>query len=244
MEEKETKSGREIATEEFGTAATKLSELLAAQGYEPLQSIFPDSTMRAIIELINKAKNYFAEYSTTLSTGDRSRKIGTGIKNLGFIEASYASAGANPKFLPSYLSLSAFTESNDDFIRKRTLNMVLQQFEKEVSDSMLDAGDIDYRHALDYYNTLKTASHQRIPGAETEFKMLSAYFKKTKPSTSDPTAAEVERDVRSLLHGTKEGRVVIENERPSVSEGKRKIVDEVHSEHLSVRESEDIEGKG
>ncbi|GHT76481.1 hypothetical protein FACS189413_02350 [Bacteroidia bacterium] len=65
--------------------------------------VFPDSTMRAIINFINQAKGYFAAYGETLTPAERGRKIEAGVRNIGFIEAGYASAKANPLFVSSYL---------------------------------------------------------------------------------------------------------------------------------------------
>jgi hypothetical protein len=100
---------------------------------------------------------------------------------------------------------------------------------------MLLASDAAYRDVLEYYNSVKEASRQRVPGAEAEYKLLSKYFKKSKPSKDAPTEAQIERDVRSLLHGTKEGRIVVENENPDLSGGKLRLVDETHSEHAAVK---------
>ncbi|MDR0349832.1 MAG: hypothetical protein LBH90_10140, partial [Tannerella sp.] len=67
--------------------------------------------------------------------------------------------------------------------------------------------------------------------------LLSAYFKKGKSTKEDsaPTEAQIERDIRSLLHGTKEGRIVVENENADLSGGKRRLVDETHSGHTAVK---------
>jgi hypothetical protein len=163
--------------------------------------------------------------------------VGGGIKNLGFIETAYESASANPQFIPPYLNMTEYGDAVQDFTRKRTLFTTLQQFVQQVSDSMLLASDAAYRDALEYYNSIKDAARQRVPGAEAEYKLLSKYFKKSKSSkdSNAPTEAQIERDVRSLLHGTKEGRIVVENENPDLSGGKRKLVDETHSEHAAVK---------
>jgi hypothetical protein len=50
----------------------------------------------------------------------------------------------------------------------------------------------------------------------------------SRSSAAEPTEKQIERDVRGLLSGTKEGRVTIENENPDTSGGHRHVVDEVH----------------
>ena len=57
-------------------------------------------------------------------------------------------------------------------------------------------------------------------------KLLQPYFKRPHKMSAEPTEKQLEKDIHSLLHGTKDGKIVIENERPTVSKGKRVIVDE------------------
>jgi hypothetical protein len=47
-----------------------------------------------------------------------------------------------------------------------------------------------------------------------------------------------------LLHGTKEGKIVIENENPSKSGGVRTVVDRTHPDDGTVRETAINESKG
>jgi hypothetical protein len=202
-------------------------------------------TLKDIVELIHDAETLFAPFASTFTPKDRTRLVGGGIKNLGFIETANESARNNPRFVPPYLNMTEYNESLLDFTRKRTLATLLQQFAQQVADSMLLASDAAYHSALEYYSSVKEAARQRVPGAEAEYALLSKYFKKSKPSKEGdaPTEAQIERDVRSLLHGTKEGRIVVENEHPDLSGGKRRLVDETHSGHTAVRTVTEEEGK-
>jgi hypothetical protein len=193
------------------------------------------TALAALLDLLSLMEETFEDYSNTFTTRDRTRLVGGGIRNFGFIETAYKSAAANAKFRPPYLDIKEYEKVVQDFSFKRTLLTQVQQFEQQVADSMLMASDISYHFSLEYYNSVKEAAKQRIPGAEAEYNLLAKYFKKGKPSKDDstPTEAQIERDVAGLLHGTKEGRIVIENENPDLSGGKRKVVDETHSEHAA-----------
>jgi hypothetical protein len=149
----------------------------------------------------------------------------------------------NPQLLPGYMPASKFREDIDDFTRKQRLYLAAEQFAREVWDSMLVSGDNAYRDALDYYNSVKEASRRHIPGAESEYERLKSYFKKSKPLHDEPTEMEVERDVRALLHGTKEDRVVVENTLPEASATERKVTDAVHSGHIAVKETIEAQAK-
>jgi len=46
----------------------------------------------------------------------------------------------------------------------------------------------------------------------------------------------VERDLKALLHGKKDGEIIIRNERPHLVGGKHEIIDDVHSGRTAVKE--------
>jgi hypothetical protein len=237
----ETKSTTLAAAEKELEAA--IAKYAAAVEAEPQaqSAFFPESTMEAIINLINQSKIAFAPYDHSLAPADRKRLIGTRLKNLGFIRQAYINATANPLLVPPYLKIETFKTGIDDFSRKRNLDTVLKQFELQVSDSMLVASDVAYHNALGYYNAVKEATRLRVSGAEAAYNVLKDYFKRNRQASGKPTESEIERDVRSLLHGTKSGRIVIENEQPVVSGGEHRVVDEVHSHHIAFKE--DLEEK-
>ena len=56
-----------------------------------------------------------------------------------------------------------------------------------------------------------------------------------------PTQKKVKRDVDALLHGRKDGKVVIKNVKPKVSGGKREVIDETFNDRASFKETEEGE---
>lgn len=194
-----------------------------------------------LIELVDSAKELFADNAVTLTPTERQRLIASNVRNIGFIQASYLSAEGHPSFLPSYLPMSAYTANKDDFERKRALWTTANDFAQEISDSMLEASDVVYRDSLAYYNTVKEAVKQKIAGAEGEFNLLKTYFARSKSSSSDtePTKAQAERDARSLLHGTKEGKIVIENDISTAKKAHLAVRDNVHSPNEVIEKTVD-----
>jgi hypothetical protein len=147
-------------------------------------------TLAEIVDLIHDAEILFKPYANTFTSKDRTRMIGTGIKNFGFIETAHESAENNPQFIPPYQDMTEFGESISDSIHKRKLLTLLQQFAQQVSDSMLLVGDVAYHNALEYYNSVKEAARQRVPGAEAEYTLLSKYFKRSKHSSKDGNTSD------------------------------------------------------
>jgi hypothetical protein len=192
----ETENTTVTAAEEALNAA--IANMSAALAAEPraASAVFPDSTMRAIINLVNQAKTYFANYDTPLTATDRRRLFGTGFKYTGFIEAACEGAEVNPHLLPAYMPVTRFKEDLEDYTRKHSLYLITDQFSREVWDSLLSSGDNACRDALDYYNSVKEASRRRVTGAEAEYLRLKTFFKKSKPHSNQPTETEVARRPR------------------------------------------------
>jgi hypothetical protein len=226
---------RQITAERVAAAAAD------AESDAKAQRALSAATAAAITGLLNDAAELFAEFGATFTPTDRERLISVGLKNFGFIQTAYTQAQANPALVPGYLSMAEFKGAMEDLERKRTLLTLVEQLGKTVSDSMLADSDSAFRDALDFYNYVKTAARQRVNGAETVYALLRPYFKHSRPSSAEPTEQQVERDVRGLLSGTKEGRVTVENENPDTSGGHRHVVDEVHP--ADVRTDYRTEGK-
>jgi hypothetical protein len=54
-----------------------------------------------------------------------------------------------------------------------------------------------------------------------------------------PTEKKIKRDVDALLHGRKDGEVIIKNIRPKTSRGTHEVIDETFTGTASFKESEE-----
>jgi len=84
-----------------------------------------------------------------------------------------------------------------------------------------------------YYNSVRDAARRNVPGAQELFNILELFFRRGRISDGEPTEPELERDFRALLHGHKDGKIVIENERPHMEGGKHVVVDETHKDRFN-----------
>ncbi|MDR0873144.1 MAG: hypothetical protein LBN27_06700 [Prevotellaceae bacterium] len=190
--------------------------------------------MQQIIAEVEDALKKFGVYENTYSPDERMRLVSVGIKNFGFLQTAYDSAQMNPALVPSFLDMGMYAWTIDDYRRKRALFDLLQNFMRIAQDSMIASGDEAYHYSLMYYNYVREAARQKVAVAEGVYNQLSPYFKKSKSKkgNEEPTQAQVERDVRALLHGTKDGKIVIENETPAALAGKHKVLDEIQTGHV------------
>jgi hypothetical protein len=98
-----------------------------------------------------------------------------------------------------------------------------------------------YTDALEYYSQVQDAARRRVDSAESIYNELHGFFRSHGNRHRDePTEAEVERDVKALLKGKKDGKVVVENIKPKMTGGKHKVIDETFKvPEIALRSSVD-----
>jgi hypothetical protein len=193
----------------------------------------PD-TFPELLPVFVEALNYMLETFTDISHHDldateRARKIGTGIRNYGFLRRAFELAEAYPQFLTGDVSVEEFRHYADIVGALRTVIAVLRQFERVVTDSLLYYGDTAFRFALDFYSIARRRAERGDAAGVIVFNALRPFFRRGRLiDDENPTIPEIESDVDALLHGRKDGRIVIEHESPRKTKGTHVVVDDVH----------------
>jgi hypothetical protein len=178
-----------------------------------------------------------ADIDSNMTGRERLRLFGVKSRNYGFITKAYEIARDNPKFAPSNFSMSEMKDTISVLEEVRHLFMVVEQLRQVVDDYLLLTCDNAYRDALRVYGNLREQSRARVAGAEALFKELLQYFTLHRPDEAEPTEHELERDFRSLIHGRKDGEIIVENVSPHAAEGIHKVIDNVHTGHVAIKET-------
>jgi hypothetical protein len=181
------------------------------------------------------------EFAAHMRALDRKRLNGIGIKRQGFTERAFMLAQENPEFLPHWLTLEKFSDDMAQFTGLRNLLDLSKQIEELLWNLTIQASDMAYTDALEFYSQIQDAARRRIDAAESPYAELHGFFRHGRRTADDPTEAEVERDIHSLLKGRKDGKVVIENISPKTSGGKRKVIDETFKDTAQFKETEEGE---
>jgi hypothetical protein len=200
------------------------------------ERLIPMADIQTIMDLLTEAEDIFSSYAHPLTPVERRRLNGTSYKRYGFIAQCFAYVQQHPDLKPSYLKLD---DDFRDYERIRGVYEYLQQFESVVYDAMLYASNEAYNGALAYYSYIREAARQHVPGAEAIYHSLKAFFAShgAHATAGEPTEEQIERDVKSLLHGTKEGKIVIENEIPVQEKARREVFDSVHKPDRAIDET-------
>jgi DNA topoisomerase VI subunit B len=93
--------------------------------------------------------------------------------------------------------------------------------------------------ALLFYNNVKEMSRRGDPAAAELNKELKTYFKRKKSSSEEPTMKAQMRD--AIIHGKKDGRIIIENESPKLTGGVHKVIDDVRKGKAAFKETDEGE---
>jgi len=179
-------------------------------------------------KIVDAMNDFMQHYNQRLKPSERNRKVGSGTKNLGFIEKVTSISFDANEFAPLLFETETLRRRIKEIEIKRNILVALQSFSRFVSDSMLISSDEAYKLSLIYYNITKELSRRRNPDAQVIYSSLKPFFKKTRRKPHDPTQKEIIRDAKALIHGKKDGKIIIKNERPHLEGGKFEVIDTTH----------------
>jgi hypothetical protein len=89
----------------------------------------------------------------------------------------------------------------------------------------VEASDMVYTDAFEYYSQVQDAAERRIDAAESIYAELYEFFRRGSMESSQPTEKKIKRDVDALLHGRKDGEVIIKNVKPKTTGSKHEVID-------------------
>ena len=190
-----------------------------------------------------------------LSSAQRKRLLGSGVRRYGYIDKVSDTAEAYPQFWPAFAmgdsgvsGESTGAEKLKEMVREievlRNLLIAFRFGTRVVEDMLLTTGDEAFRLANVYYRTVRDAARSNIPEAAEVFQLLELFWKRRRRTMDEPTEHEVLRDAKALLRGSKDGTISVSNESDSVIKGKKVLVDHTFPKPrggIKVVESADVE---
>jgi hypothetical protein len=206
------------------------------KAHEPHLALLPQQFMSGVLDTLFELINDFQVIAdNNLTPNQRRRKFGAGVRNYGFIEKVSDLAIANPTY-------ATFFEYNDlrNAIKNidlcRDIVLAAQGFARMVSNTMLVYSDEAFTMALIFYNTVRQMARRGDPIATQLFNTLQPFFRRRRQPKEEPTTKELERDLHALLHGKKDGEIIVKNVSPVTSKGVRTVVDDVHKSKAMIKE--------
>ena len=239
---------RKAATPKGRTAVMKMLKGTASTKRPPNNPEVPQLTIQQLNEELNSVKEVMEDFAQHLRSLDRMRLNGVGIKKMGFIERAYELALENSEFLPHYVTIERFGNDLEYFMDFRSLTDIVSQIKELLWNITIQSADIAYTDALEFYASVREAAKRRVDAAETLYHALSPFFKKMGMRTeeeegAEPTKKKALRDAKGFIDGKHDGLLVIENEKPKLTGGKRKIIDESFKDTAEFKDIEQGEIK-
>ena len=215
---------------------------------EMLDRMLPMDMRQQLVEKMNELAQIVnqAREDITNQTGRRSVAIGKGFRNYGFMMASNQSMNNFPELAPNFVYPGDFNDVVEDYLFARDVSERMLSISNDVRDIMNIFGNIAFEFALAYYaNVRSIAERTRDKTAISVYEILRRYFtrKRTPENGEEPTEKQLERDFHALLHGHKDGKIVIENQNPTVSGKVHQVLDDTHSPRTHDGLKETIEEK-
>ena len=160
---------------------------------ENLVSIeIPDSDAAKIAEALNTVKTVLKPYLVSISTEERQTLPKMNEKTVPFVKKVLDYAGSHPEFAPSYLSVPELKKDVDAFEALIKIGKPLEEIAVAITDTTILCGSEAYTAALSYYNAVKQAVRQNVPGAKVIFDDLKTKFEAngTRTKTAGTSAAK------------------------------------------------------
>jgi hypothetical protein len=132
----------------------------------------------------------------------------------------------------------------DLFNAIRSLVEVCRSLEEKAWNINVEASDMIYTDALEYYSQVQDAAERRIDSAESIYAELHDFFRNMgqhETGEAAPTNKKVKRDINALMRGTKDGEVIIKNIKPKTTGGTHEVIDETFRDTAKFKDTEEGE---
>jgi len=155
------------------------------------QSI-PPAVIAEVQTKIDEIATLLQPYLLALTPAERRETLKMGERTLAFVEKAYDFAGKNPGLVPPYLNVAAWGVDFNDAHGLWTVHNSIHQLDEGIDDTEMVAGSEAYHGALIFYNSVKVAADQDIPGAKAVYEELRTRFPqgRRKSETETETVTE------------------------------------------------------
>jgi hypothetical protein len=136
----------------------------------------PVNVLAQAQSLAEQLRTLLNPYVHPLTPAERHDIPKMGEKTLSFVEKAYELAGLNPDLRPSYLKMETFAIDFNDAHNITPLFVTIRQTAENIDDTRMLAGSEAYHAALTFYNAVKRAAADDVPGAKSVYEALKARF--------------------------------------------------------------------
>jgi hypothetical protein len=148
---------------------------------------FPEIALTQAKAKIAEISASFAPYIVALTPEERRTLLKMGDKTLAFVEKAHDFAVANPSLVPPFIDMDAYDVDFTDAHGLWTLLNSISQLYENLSNTIMVSGSEAYQTSLVFYNTIKIAAAQDVPGAAAIYEELRVRFPGNKKGDTTET---------------------------------------------------------
>lgn len=178
----------------------------------------PQDVMSQATDLFLQGQALLVPYFVTLTPEDRKNMLKMNNGTDPFVAQGLQYMGSNPEFIPSFVNAKEVGTDYDNYDGLSPLYALLTQVCSQVSDTKMASGGSAYNGVLSFYNNVKLAAKNRVPGAKTIFEDLKKRFEKKKKTVEEKQLlAELQRNKEEEKRILKEIKQKREEEKKGVT---------------------------
>jgi hypothetical protein len=151
-----------------------------------IKKVIPDTVIDEIQTKLNEIKTLLSSYIVSLTPAERRNMLKMGDKSLAFVEKSHDFAIENPTIVPQFLDMQMFDTDFDNAHGLWTVRNDAMQVYEMIDDTAMVSGSESFNAALVFYNSVKVAAAQDIPGAKAIYEDLKTHFPRVKSKNNPP----------------------------------------------------------
>jgi hypothetical protein len=150
-----------------------------------IKIVLTEEQKTAISTGLKSLKDILGPILISLTPAEKQSMLKLGDKSISFVGKNLMYAEQKPEFIPSYLDLA---EWKIDLQARNDLapyNAEIQELNSLLLDTIALCGNEAYREALTFYNSVKQAAKNNVPGAKPIYEELKQQYPNHKKAKSE-----------------------------------------------------------
>lgn len=138
----------------------------------------PDEAIAQVKQKLAEITTIFKPYLIALTPAERQAIPKMSDKTVPFVEKTLDYCTSAPQFAPSFMDREALAADMKVVNQLIPVFRIVKQLSDGLDDTSMEAGAESYVNALAYYNSVKLAAKNDVPGAKAIYEDLSKRFVK------------------------------------------------------------------
>jgi len=198
-----------------------------------LDEVLPDDNCALLFTKLIALENVIHDMRNDLNViTNQNASLGKGFRNMGFMVAANQSINNFPALSPTFFTIDDFNAAVGDYQLMRNISERLTALTSVVREMMNVYGNLGFNFSLAYYaNVRMIANRSGDQTAMSVFNILRQYFRsrRTSQNANEPGERQLVHDMHALLHGQKEGEIMVEGKAVhAATTGEHTVMDTAH----------------